>query len=49
MYLRFLKWEFHIEIVAYGQKFLDWYIAPCDNHVWIGRIHVVFNRRPGWK
>lgn len=43
MYLRLFGWEFFAESVAKTQKFLDWDFSECENHVWIAKVHIVFN------
>ena len=46
MYLRILGMEMWAErIVAKGQKWLDWYISKDETHIWMGRIHILMNRR----
>lgn len=37
-------WEFFGEIIPRTKKFLDWHFSQCENQLWIGSIHVVFNR-----
>ena len=37
-------WEFFIETVPQTQKFLDCDFSACENHVWFGPLHVVWNR-----
>lgn len=45
MLISIFKWEAFIETVAESQKFLDWDLSPCENHIWLGHVHVVFNRQ----
>ena len=44
MYWRVYKWEFFGETVPLGKKLLDWHISPSEKHLWVGTLHLVFNR-----
>lgn len=47
MYVRALGWELFAETVPLSKKLLDWDISPSEKHVWVGSIHIVFNRTEG--
>lgn len=44
MYVRAWGWEFFAETVPIPEKFLDWDFSPSENHVWVWKAHIVFNR-----
>ena len=44
MYLKMFGIEIFVEIVPQLGKFVDWDFCSCDNHLWFGRAHFVFNR-----
>lgn len=46
MYMRsrLLGWELFIETVPSSRNFLDWHLSLSENHLWLGHLHVVFNR-----
>lgn len=47
MYLRLFIWEAYVETVPPSKKFLDWDFTPSENHIWVWRFHVLWNRRKG--
>lgn len=43
MYARILGIEIFTEIIPVTKKFLDWDFSIGENHVWFGRLHIVWN------
>ena len=40
------KHEIFIEIVPMLGKLVDWDFSQGENHLWVGRVHLVINRKP---
>lgn len=45
MYLIILGWEAWIEIVDSERKLLDYYFCAEENHIWLWKLHILFNKR----
>lgn len=45
MYLSIYSWEGWFELVDKEKKFLDWDFCKGENHIWVGKIHIVFNKK----
>lgn len=45
MFARALRWEVYIEKVPPSKMLIDWEFSVGENHIWVWRFHILFNKR----